>query len=339
MGIREDHSINGHGHGQPVFWFSGELHHYSGALEPTGGQLPRYAQLYIIEPKDALSARQTQNSGLNPQVMENLQKMLLDSHAYSSVYQQAWDILQGYDADEDMSVTLRLEPGMDQCRYNLLTVGEVAAIIPGPGNTLPWDIVLRRSDQRGLDRISELHPAYVPLQYPLLAPAGTHQWHPEIYLIETEDQKERRLNRAAKRQRQRRERDGIKVADEDNTPEAAAHDCKVTHTLYMAYRIHQCAPPDFNIFLQGGQLFQRYIVDMYAVVDQGRLHYIVLNQTKFRAAHFNNLEDAAAYEPDKVDLNEIGERVFLLSSYIGGPCNMTQCSQDSMSLARFFKYF
>ncbi|KAJ3513797.1 hypothetical protein NMY22_g14933 [Coprinellus aureogranulatus] len=292
MGVREDHSVNGPGRGPPVFRVSGELHHYSGALEAPDGSLPRYAQLYVIEPRDALAARRAQNVDLNRGVMRNLQKMLLESpQLLPPCISKPGDILQGYDANEDISVTLRLDAGMDKRRYNLPTVSEVAVIIPGPGDTHPRDIVLRRSDKRGLDRISELHPAYVPLQYPLLAPYGTHQWHPDIYLIETDEQKANRLSKAAKRRQERNERDGVED-DEGGEDVSAQHDRKVTLSTYTAFRIHQREAPDFNLFLRGGRLFQRYIVDMYAAVDQGRLRYITMNQSKFRAARFNNLEDA-----------------------------------------------
>jgi len=54
----------------------------------------------------------------------------------------------------------------------------------------------------------------------------------------------------------------------------------------------------------------------------------------FWAARFNNLEDATADDPDNFDLNEIGQHIFLPSSYIGGPRNMGQFYQDSMAIAQ-----
>jgi hypothetical protein len=76
---------------------------------------------------------------------------------------------------------------------------------------------------------------------------------------------------------------------------------------------------------------------MFASVDQQRLRWIEINQPLFRAAHFNNLEDAMVDDPDNLDLNEIGQRVFLPSSYIGRPQNLGQCYQDSMAIARYFQ--
>jgi len=51
----------------------------------------------------------------------------------------------------------------------------------------------------------------------------------------------------------------------------------------------------------------------------------------------NHLTDAVATEPDNVDLNNIGQRVILPSSYTGGPRHMNQCYQDSMSLGRRYR--
>ncbi|EKM74497.1 hypothetical protein AGABI1DRAFT_47875, partial [Agaricus bisporus var. burnettii JB137-S8] len=56
LGVNEVHSVN-NGRGPPVFCITGELCHWSGSLVPHNGQLPKYAQLYIYEPREALAAR------------------------------------------------------------------------------------------------------------------------------------------------------------------------------------------------------------------------------------------------------------------------------------------
>ncbi|GJV31201.1 hypothetical protein Tco_1391601 [Tanacetum coccineum] len=57
--------------------------------------------------------------------------------------------------------------------YNLPTASEVAALIVGDfdSNTNDRDIILH-TQEGGLKRISELHPSYIALQYPLLHPYG-----------------------------------------------------------------------------------------------------------------------------------------------------------------------
>ena len=328
LGVEEDHSVNC-GRGPPVFRISGELHHRSGALAPSEGRPPRYAQLYIYEPRAALDARMQQNQSLDCQVMRSLQDMLTAHHQYVPVYRHAYQILQNYNTDNDVDVRLRLSPGLDRRRYNLPTADEVAVILPGTNSTEPRDIILRHHDGP-LYRISDLHPAYVPLQYPLLFPHGENGWHPEMRLQETEDQRNNRLQNRQQRC-QRRQNRGLQV-NESN--EASTR--RLTLSRYVAYRI-QYRLHEFNTLLRGGRLFTRYVVDMFASVDQQRLRWIEMNQPLFRAARFNNLEDAAVDDPDNLDLNEIGQRVFLPSSYIGGPRNLGQCYQDSMAIARYFR--
>ncbi|RXW16701.1 hypothetical protein EST38_g9156 [Candolleomyces aberdarensis] len=75
---------------------------------------------------------------------------------------------------------------------------------------------------------------------------------------------------------------------------------------------------------------------MYTSIDQQRLMWIKRNQARFRSALLNHLEDANMNDPNILDANNIGQHVFLPSSYTGGPQNMAQNYQDSMAIARFY---
>ena len=64
---------------------------------------------------------------------------------------------------------LHLQQGIDARRYNLPTVEEIAAIVPGDGSQdvrVDHDIVVCLQGG-GLHRISNLHPSYLPLHYVL----------------------------------------------------------------------------------------------------------------------------------------------------------------------------
>ena len=79
---------------------------------------------------------------------------------------------------------LHLWQGIDERRYNLPTVEEVAAIVPGDGSQnvrVGHDIILCLQGG-GLRRISNLHPSYLPLHYVLFFPYGEEGWHLEIPL-------------------------------------------------------------------------------------------------------------------------------------------------------------
>ncbi|EFI26531.1 hypothetical protein CC1G_15819 [Coprinopsis cinerea okayama7 len=74
---------------------------------------------------------------------------------------------------------------------------------------------------------------------------------------------------------------------------------------------------------------------MWASADQNRLQYIRENQKQLRAEVYSGLEDTVSTEDG--DLNHIGRRVILPSSYVGGPRNMMQRYQDAMAVARHYR--
>jgi hypothetical protein len=295
----------------------------------TEGEIKRYAQLWVLEPRAALEARMDNNIDLDQDVMRGLQTMLGEHHQYAPVYRYAFEVLRQYDAANDAVVRLRLSPGLDRRRYNLPTADEVAVVLPDNPSKESRDIVLRlRSGP--LHRISNLHPAYAPLQYPLLFPHGENGWFPEMKLQETEEQRDNRVQNRQRRQQERSDHGHEVQAPPDSDSR------QLTLTRYVAHRIHY-RPHEFNTLLRCGRLFTRYVVDMFASADQQRLAWIERNQPIFRAARFNNLEDAAVHDGDNLDLNDLGQRVILPSSYTGGPRNMSQAFQDSMAIARYFR--
>jgi hypothetical protein len=310
LGVKEDHSIN-RGNGPPVFHIQGELAHWSGTLLPEPGHSPVYAQLYIYDPSTAVGYRMANNSGsaLRHDTMEILEDILRRNHQYAPIYLHAHEVLSQYPDTTDVSVHLRIAPGTDRRRYNLPTADEVAVILPTSiASSEPRDIILRR---RGgiLQRISDCHPAYAPLQYPLLFPYGENGWHPSLSGISSDSQ------------------------DQEEDGES---DRRITQSRFAAYRLHNRIA-EFSCLLQGGRLFTRWLVDMYASLDQNRLLWLRLNQGKLRAALYSGLQDAINTLDGEVDLADLGQKVVLPSSYIGGPRHMQQQFQDSMAIARFFQ--
>ncbi|KAJ7576227.1 hypothetical protein C8J56DRAFT_800476, partial [Mycena floridula] len=166
LGVREDRSINTLR--EPVFQIQGCLHHRSGTLLPAGGAKPKYSQLYIYEPRAALAHRVSNNEALSPATMAAI---ISQNHQYVSVDRHAYEILHQYgDNVEDYAIRLQLHPGLDRRTYNLPTADEVAVILPGETYDADYRDILLRTRQGALHQISESHPAYAPLQYPLLFP-------------------------------------------------------------------------------------------------------------------------------------------------------------------------
>ncbi|KZP20021.1 hypothetical protein FIBSPDRAFT_708719, partial [Athelia psychrophila] len=304
LGVKQDNTVNA-GTGPYVFRIQGQLCHRAGTLLPQPGHVPSYAQLYIHDPRAALQYHQDCNGRVREDTMQILQNVISASHYYTHLYKHAHEVLREHEDVPDVSIRLRCAPNQDRRRYNLPTADEVAAILPGDGSqpTDSRDIILRlRAPEGPLQRISDGHVAYACLHYVVLFPHGEDGWRWDLRIVHPEKEQPRR----------------------------------VSQIRHCAYRIH-VRPNHFNTILRGGRLFQQYVVDMWASADQNRLKFLRNNQAMIRASLYSGLEDAVHGADRQIDLNELGRRFILPSSYTGGPRYMQQCLQDSLALARFYR--
>ena len=170
-----------------------------------------------------------------------------------------------------------------------------------------------------LYQISDLYPAYAPLQYLLLFPQGENGWHPDMVLHKSIQQCETWLQCAQQHQETRNWHGLNNSQPTHKTTESR----RLTLCCYISFHIHSW-PGEFNVLLHSGQLFMWYMVDIFASLDQSRLWFLKDNQPQIQAAHFSGLEDAMMDDGDNADLHELGQHIILPSSYIGGPQHMTQ---------------
>jgi hypothetical protein len=151
-----------------------------GSLLPQEGWQPSYTQLYIYDEQAALATCNSRNPNLDHVLMSDLQEMLDANNPFIPLYKQAYQIMhESLDQQDNIQMGIVLQQGDDCHRYNLPTVDEVAAIIPGMGEEdidYNRDIVLHYK-HGGLKNISHLHPCYAPLHYILLFPKGDQGWH------------------------------------------------------------------------------------------------------------------------------------------------------------------
>ena len=149
-----------------------------------------------------------------------------------------------------------------------------------------------------------MNPAYSTLQYPILFPNGEDGWHIDIP-----------THVPAGRKTQSK---------------------KVTKHCYYAYRLHPRTGPQPPL-LWGGNLFQQYVVDAWASVEQSTLNWIRQHQKELRAEVCSGLRDAALGDRDEnVNLAEHGQRIILPSSFGGGEHHMSQLFHDSMAICCHF---
>lgn len=107
----------------------------------------------------------------------------------------------------------------------------------------------------------------------------------------------------------------------------------VTPSEYYRYRL-MTRPNQESLIHYGGRLFQQYVVDQYAKIENQRLTYLRLNQKKLRAELYQGLVDAV--NPNG-ELRHIGRRVVLPSSFAGGPRNMTMLTKTLWQLCEIME--
>ena len=215
------------------------------------------------------------------------------------------------------------DPTTDLRRYNAPSVDEIAVIVPGDQTRAndPRNIILH-DRQGGLHFIHDHHHAYAPLHYVLLFPFGTPGWTYGLALERNKD------NTALQ-------------SDNETAPDNEtdrANDKHVSQVQFYSYRLHT-RTNEFPIILCGGRLLQQYICDMWVSTDQNRLRWVESHQPQLRAALYSGLEDAVGHGEGDLNLADVGHRVVLPSSYIGGPRYMNQRFQDAIAVARYYHGF
>ncbi|XP_021985032.2 uncharacterized protein LOC110880913 [Helianthus annuus] len=190
MGGRIDKSIN-RGNAPYVFRLIGQNYHTIGSLLPDDGNEPKFNQLYIYDTDNEIFNRQNAVGGSNTsftitesafdvQIIEELTLMLDTNNALVKSYRQARNCL-----NENPYIDLKLcligKRSKDGRTYNLPEASEVVALVIGDLTQAveSRDIVVKRRSGR-IERISELHPSYLSLQYPLLFPYGEDMYRVDI---------------------------------------------------------------------------------------------------------------------------------------------------------------
>ncbi len=100
---------------------------------------------------------------------------------------------------------------------------------------------------------------------------------------------------------------------------------KVTQHMYYAYHLHDHPGIEPNAPLyRGGPLYQQYIVDAWASIEQSNLNWFQNNQKTIRADLYKGVVDAAT---NTNGLQDSGQRIVLPSSHTGSPpCNVSAVS-------------
>ncbi|GJV08398.1 DNA helicase PIF1, ATP-dependent [Tanacetum coccineum] len=284
FGARIDHSIN-NGRGVYTFRVNRQSYHRIGSLLPKKGTQPRYAQLWFFDTGN--EARNHMGAFIDKDNSDSVDATTVQSFTqmldqYSLVAKAFWMARDWCHSHASVNVELHLLSERTNTRnYNKPTAAEVAALITKDfGDGIPSrDIIVNKLHSRP-KRISELHPAYMALQYPLLFPYGEDDFHKKIpYYTNRGNQKTNRWF--------------------------------VTMKEYYSYIIQQ-RNDQGNTLVRGGHLFQQYLVDAYSAIEEQCLKWTRNNQDTLRVDLYHNVCDVVT----RGDTNEagLGQRIVLPDS-------------------------
>lgn len=206
---------------------------------------------------------------------------------------------------EEVKMRLIGKRSSDARTYNLPSVSEVAALIVGDvdHNMGERDILIERKTGQ-LQRINQLNPAYLPLQYPLLFPYGEDGYREDIQFSEL-------------RSAEIKGRKSISMKE------------------YISFYIHDRINKMVTL-TYARRLFQQFLVDGYTMVEASRMIYIRTHQNTLRCEAYRGLSDALTR--GEVDPSTRGKRVILPSSFTGGARYMIQNYQDAMAICKWIGY-
>src|SRR6266446_6364904 len=251
--------------------------------------------------------------------------------------------------EQQCRIALRFQDNTDRRRYQNPdpSVREIAVILPGDGETPAGaqDIILYRRSGR-LQRITDSHPSYPSLCYILLFPTGQKQWHPYIPFNEQDDHPPPANEQDDQPEPANEEDDlpppanddvlPVPANEQDNHPAQANKEHFLPLAKYFRYRLHiRPTQNDSQHLFLAGKLFQEYVCEAWAVAEQKRLSQLKSIQDKLRVEIYQGLADAVAADVD-TDLDNLGRRFILPSSFSCGTRHMQQQLQDALAINRYF---
>ncbi|KAH9703741.1 helitron like n domain-containing protein [Citrus sinensis] len=192
MGGRVDASIN-QSKGPFVFRMSGQNYHHIGSLLPEVGKKPQFAQLYIYDTENETDNRintllkHGTKTEIDHEILHELSKMLDQHNNLVKSFRMARD---RYKTQPESTFCLRLlnSRTRDGRRYNMPTFSEVTGLIVGDFSEANFqrDVIIEHRT-KGLRRITDLHPSFMPMTYPLIYPYGEDGYRPDISLRDVSD--------------------------------------------------------------------------------------------------------------------------------------------------------
>ncbi|XP_056843179.1 uncharacterized protein LOC130495713 [Raphanus sativus] len=299
LGGKIDNSVNS-GKGPKVFKLHGENYHLIGSMKPKPKEKAKFSQLYIHDTENEVQNRisalsgNSERSKIREDLVESIMNMLRQCNVHVKTFRNAMDRFNDEEDSQELCLKLIHNRVKDGRVYNLPTSSEVAGLVVGDFriNMDKRDIILEKNSGK-LKRIHELHPCYLPLQYPLIFPYGEDGFRLGIQHGYTGNKKNKKPN--------------------------------ISMREFFAYRI-QIRKVGSQALLLSRRLLQQFLVDAYTMIETHRLRYIRKNQANLRSLSFSKF--VAASNQGLSSLPIEGNRIIIPSSFTGGPRDKFPCAED-----------
>ncbi|XP_058767623.1 uncharacterized protein LOC131641335 [Vicia villosa] len=288
------------GRGPPTMRIQGQTCHRIGSLLPPQGGKLKFAQLYIYDTKNEVENRMhglRNKENIHPAVVNQLSSMLYEFNLHANRFQMA---RQWLNSGETQNLKLRLisSRSTDGRVYNQPIVSEVAALVVGDIDTAEMRDIIMQTRGGRLQRINELHAAYMAYQYPLIFPYGEDGYRPD-------------------------------VAHRDLPVNENSMRNRLTIREFLAFRI-QTRLNEAKTLLSSRRLFQQFLVDGYTMLESEKLEWLRKNQPKLRVSKYNSLNEEG--EQSQNPGLSMGKRVILPPSFVDRRRFMDQLFYDGMAV-------
>ena len=181
MGGRVDHSIN-KGGAKYIYRLNGQNHHVFGSLIPNNGDDPKFCQLYIYDTEHEFENRMKwvdmdNGDKIDQDIVKSLMEMPESTNELVPFFRMARDRFKE-NLVQDLKIVMKVCCAVTGRENFIGPSNEVGAIIVGDlEDTCGERDIIIESFQKGLERISDIHPKLMSLRYPLLFPSGEDGYH------------------------------------------------------------------------------------------------------------------------------------------------------------------
>ncbi|XP_074293518.1 uncharacterized protein LOC141620583 [Silene latifolia] len=122
------------------------------------------------------------------------------------------------------------------------------------------------------------------------------------------------------------------LLEAEETRTTTAHDEDEKQVSCREYYCYKLQNRPGNMLLRAGRCLQQYVVDMYVKVENTRLDFFRNNQETIRAELYQGILDTV--DAGECCAANVGRRVILPPTYIGGPRDMRKRYLNAMSLVQ-----